>query len=295
MLDIVIILYNPELSIVYANIEKVLRCKFVSKIICVDNSSDPDFNFSKLNEKVHYIPLNDNFGIAHAQNIGIQESLVNKASKAVVLFDQDSILEESLLNSLFSDYLQLEQLFGDKLAAVGPKIIDSFSGKADLSVKDICANQAIEGKYIKKREIIASGKVINKSALADIGLMETGLFIDGVDHEWCWRANNMGYLIYMSNNSVMTHTVGDARINLKLVNLRVASPIRMYYQFRNFIVLLPRGYVPLYWKVRNIIGYFGKFFVFGFLSKDRQLRRKFMLKGLKDGLMRKMGKIGGDA
>ncbi|WP_429191125.1 glycosyltransferase family 2 protein [Aeromonas veronii] len=291
MLDLVIVLYNPCWSVVQENLKRIVDCDFINKIIYVDNSSESFSGFVFSDPKVHYIPLNQNFGIAHAQNVGIKISLVSEKSFAVVLFDQDSILDADLLGRLFDDYIVLHRTVGDRLAAIGPQIIDSFSGKKELSLGGVFKKEDNKQGFVVKREIIASGKVINKNVVLDIGLMDDSLFIDGVDHEWCWRAKSKGYEIYMSNNVSMVHTVGDARLKFLFITLRVASPVRMYYQVRNFFILFSRGYVPLYWKLRNSIGYFIKFIVFGFFTEDFQDRRKYMIQGFKDGLLRRTGKI----
>ncbi|MGI1944518.1 glycosyltransferase family 2 protein [Shewanella sp. MF08487] len=273
-----------------SNLDKIISCSVVDKIIYVDNSDSNQNFFIEECSKVKYINLNENLGIATAQNVGLEVSILNDNSNAVVLFDQDSILDSLLLESLYRDFSVLIDLAGSELAAMGPTIIDSFSGKVNFSLAGYMKNINYHSCYEVKREIIASGKVINKIALLEVGLMEEELFIDGVDHEWCWRAISKGYKIYVSKNSSMVHTVGDARKKIGPLTLRVSSPIRMYYQFRNYFSLSPRQYVPFYWKLRNFVGYGIKFIVFGFLVKDSEERRQYMLKGLKHGISKKVGK-----
>lgn len=290
MLDIVIVLYNPSGTLLVSNLNKIINCPVVDNIFYVDNSELNSSLFQGDNLKVKYIPLNGNYGIAKAQNIGLEMSLSNTNSNAVVMFDQDSILDSPLLESLYKDYCNLSELVGCNLAAMGPNIIDSFSDKEETAVFSRFRNGKSYPGYELKREIIASGKVINKSALLEVGYMEEELFIDGVDHEWCWRANSKGYKVFISKTSSMVHTVGDSRKKIGPVTLRVSSPIRMYYQFRNYFTLASRNYVPFYWKFRNLIGYCMKFVVFGFLVNDRKERMGYILKGIKHGLGKKVGK-----
>ncbi|HFP9739483.1 TPA: glycosyltransferase family 2 protein, partial [Escherichia coli] len=72
--------------------------------------------------------------------------------------------------------------------------------------------QIFEGFSLTK-QIIASGKLINLEVLDQVGFMEDDLFIDGVDHEWCWRAGRLGYKIAIIENAIMKHRLGDARGN----------------------------------------------------------------------------------
>ncbi|MCS6175145.1 glycosyltransferase family 2 protein [Shewanella baltica] len=290
MLDIVIVLFNPCETFLISNLKKIIDSPIVGNVFYIDNSNSTSTLFNQFNEKVKYVPLKENYGIAKAQNVGLKMSLSSNNSDVVVMFDQDSILTSQLLESLYSDYCNLSSLVGCKLAAMGPNIIDSFSGKEDSVLFSFSKKQNIHSDYEIKREIIASGKVINKKALLDVGFMEEELFIDGVDHEWCWRASSKGYQVYISKYNSMVHTVGDARKKIGPLTLRVSSPIRMYYQYRNYFALVSRGYVPFYWKLRNLVGYFMKFIVFGFLVKDSKVRRRYMLIGLKDGVCKVVGK-----
>lgn len=291
MLDVVIVLFNPNETTIVSNLEKIQNCPIVNNIIYVDNSSVSLGVFSEIEGKVKYFPLNENLGIAKAQNFGLDISLDNFDSDAVILFDQDSILDSDLLECLYKDYCDLKGIVGEKLAAIGPNIIDSFSGKSESNI-DLKNLGGFDSKFEVKREIIASGKLINKSILLDVGLMEEELFIDGVDHEWCWRANDKGFFVYVSKQCSMVHTVGDSRKKIGPVTLRVSSPIRLYYQFRNYFILFPRRYVPLYWKIRNLCGYIFKFLLFGFFVNDCKDRRKYMVSGILDGLRRRKGRYG---
>ena len=282
MLDIVIVMYNPDLNFVKSNIGKISNLNFINEIIIVDNSKI--INHVSGN-KVSYLPQFDNLGIAQAQNIGIKQSILNENTDAVILFDQDSILEGKMLEQLYSDFSHHKDM---NIAAIGPITIDSFSNKKEIPKFNKTTK---ENNIIKVREIIASGKLINKAVLNDVGLMDEGLFIDGVDHEWCWRANNKNYDILLSLNAKMIHTVGDSRIKLPFISLKVASPIRMYYQYRNFLLLIKRNHTPLFWKIRNGIGYILKLLVFTLFVSDKKERSYFIKKGIIDGVKGKKGRI----
>jgi len=65
--------------------------------------------------------------------------------------------------------------------------------------------------------------------------------------------------------------------------------VRLYYQFRNILILTRRGYVPGYWKMRNLCVLPIRFFANAFLQDQKLTRVKFMLCGLWDGLLKRDG------
>ena len=284
MLDVIIIAYNPDVNLVINNIKKISKLDIVNEIIVVDNSLVDN---EIIIDNVIYIPLFNNCGIAKAQNIGIQHSCNNSITDAILLFDQDSVIESDMVEILYSDFNKYKNKYKN-IAAIGPLTIDSFSNKKEIPK----FNKMVDSlNLLIVKEIIASGKLINKEIISDVGFMNEELFIDGVDHEWCWRANNKNYNILLSLNAKMIHTVGDSRINLPFISLRVSSPIRMYYQYRNFFLLINGKQTPLFWKIRNSIGYILKLFVFTLFVSDKKERFYFIKKGIIDGFNGKKGRI----
>jgi uncharacterized protein YutE (UPF0331/DUF86 family) len=57
------------------------------------------------------------------------------------------------------------------------------------------------------------------------------------------------------------------------------------------LLLSTRGYAPLYWRVSMLIKVFLKLIVFPFTTEDGYKRFKFMVQGIKDGLLRRYGRI----
>jgi rhamnosyltransferase len=138
-------------------------------------------------------------------------------------------------------------------------------------------------------QIISSGMMIDLSKLELIGFKDERLFIDGVDHEWCWRAKTQNLLVAIANNVEMVHKLGDGRSKFAGITYKVGSPIRLYYQFRNILILTRRGYVPTYWKTRNVLVLPIRFFANSLLQSNKRERIKFMLCGLLDGLLKRDG------
>ena len=280
----VIILYNPDIEIVMKNVH-VLTSQ-VEHIVLVDNSDDL-LQLDSFPSNVTYISYQKNLGIAEAQNLGI-DKLMSFQSEYIILFDQDSDLECYDVKKITVSFKNAA-VNNLKLACVGPRIKDIFSNS---EVKPLIQKEFERiGSLVLCSQIIASGKMLSVEALKQIGLMESELFIDGVDHEWCWRARKLGFDVAINDDVLMEHTLGDARYKCLGITFKVASPIRLYYQFRNILLLSRRNYVPLYWKVRNIISIPIRMIVFGVIHPKSSEYLGYMMLGLKDGLKKSTGKI----
>lgn len=275
---VVIVTYHPELSMVSANITSILSDDRVGMIYVIDNTP-ARVDFSLLaQDRVYIHCFYENKGIAAAQNYGINMAMSNHADY-VALFDQDSELTIGVLPGLLAGMHKARTL-GLKLACIGPRPFNPCSGMK-LSPKG-------EMKYSDDislcDQIIASGQLINVCALNDVGLMDETLFIDGVDHEWCWRAKSKGYLSAIAEDVVMNHALGEEPGNFFGIRYYVGSPVRLYYQFRNAILLSRRHYVPLRWKVRDFVTIFTRFAIFAWGRDDSKSRRSYMVRGIFDGV-----------
>ena len=198
------------------------------------------------------------------------------------MFDQDSVIEQDFVSLLKGSFNNAKSL-NKNLIAVGPRPFDIFTNKLmkPKIEKEIYTNTNLTFC----NQIIASGKMIDASLLAQVGLFESELFIDSVDHEWCWRAKSKGFDIAINEHVVMKHQLGDARGSFLGLQYKIGSPNRLYYQFRNILILARRGYVPTYWKFRNLLAMPLKFIIFSIKGPERRKRIKFMLKGLYDGVL----------
>ncbi|GAD90057.1 hypothetical protein VHA01S_032_00070 [Vibrio halioticoli NBRC 102217] len=281
----IVIAYFPDVIQLNKNINQLLVSDYVSSVIVVDNSDNNSYEKQTTDSNIIITSLLDNKGIAEAQNIGISKA-INLGCDYVLLLDQDSFISSSILHELVSIHKEITGN-GLKLAAVGPRIYDVFTNKevSPIIQKDKKSNR----NYDIAKQIIASGKLIQVGVFEDIGFMESELFIDGVDHEWCWRAARLGYSVAIANNAIMPHTLGDRRINILGYNFKIGASIRLYYQVRNFIHLSKRNYTPFYWKIRNLVGFLVKAILYTFLS-DRNVRIRMLYKGLIDGIKGKFGR-----
>ena len=280
----IIVLYNPNISMLVSILDVI--SKQVLTVYIVDNSTvDNVLNFSNYSNVI-YEKLGGNIGIASAQNIGLK---FFKDYEYILFLDQDSIPSENLISKLLENYLFL---LGENIdvGAIGPRPFNRSE------------NKKYEGKIKKGRELYQNitevGELISSSSLIavqnfnKVGLLEGDLFIDAVDHEWCWRAKAVGnYRFFIIEDILLSHQLGEGDKSFLGVKIHIPAPIRTYYQFRNYIKLLNRNYVPFYWKFFNGIKYFFKYFYYSIFLSEGGKYFKYMNKGIFDGFRNKKGSI----
>lgn len=230
------------------------------------------------------IALNDNYGIGFAQNVGIayaQES----AAEYVLLLDDDSDIENISVVNLLKCYSELKDE-GKCIAAMCAAPVDFETGNS------IVHRLERNNKYTDIRDLMSSGTLIPLDSFGIIGMMNESLFIDCVDYEWGWRCANSNMRLIVANESKIRHKLGEDKIYiLPSVFIRLPSPIRHYYQFRNVINIILFGNSPIRWKVKNSI-YLPIKFVFYIIYSDMKiLRLKYMIRGIADGILGRMGKF----
>ena len=281
-IGVIVVLFNPEIDHINA-----LVARFADPIwhlVLVDNS--PYSCEQKLKENVAYFHSGENVGIAEAQNIGLRYAFSQSIDYAFLL-DQDSIFTPDLAMTLYKQFRALE---GETaIGAIGPSILCQFSESIDKGL--VQKGEKISQDLKEVKQIISSGMLLSRESFFEVGEKDSGLFIDGVDHEWCWRAREKGFAIYQSMKAKMPHRQGDGRVKVSGITFKLGAPIRLYYQFRNVLILSRRSYVPLYWKCRHIAALPLRFIVNAFFFPQNKTRGKYMCRGLWDGLLKRSGAI----
>jgi rhamnosyltransferase len=277
-----VILFNPDSDVTYQLIGSVLQQ--VDVLCVIDNSPVPTvLNIPK--DKLHYHHFPNNIGIAAAHNVGLRD-LRDSDCEYALLLDQDSQIDDDFVFRL-SSLLVASKINKQQLVAIGPRIICSFSEK---SVKPRVQREImVYDDVVCVTQIISSGMMIDLSKIDLIGFKDETLFIDGVDHEWCWRAATHDHMVALADKIEMVHRLGDSRSKFAGVTYKVGSPIRLYYQFRNILLLARRAYVPNYWKTRNLLVLPIRFFANSLLQTQKRERLMYMLRGLWDGITNKSG------
>lgn len=270
----IIILYNPDNNILKKWVDVVLRDSTVTYIF-VDNSITANDKFSEL--RAHYLPQYVNKGIAEAQNIGI-EFAVKQLFDYLIFFDQDSLYDSQFVEILTSEYKRAKSL-NSRIVMAGPLVIDADTMHTYKNIDDF--HEGIS----KVDVLISSGTIIDRDSVFKVGCMDSGLFIDYVDFEWCWRAKHMGYECVKLLNVKLYHTIGQNRSTFLGFPLITSSPVRYYYQYRNLIMLSKRSYIPCKWKIKSGCRKLAELFILPFYVNNYKYIFKNILIGIMDGFL----------
>ncbi len=285
----VIITFNPDIEVLRNNIKKWIQQGV--DVVIVDNS--PERTAADFPEpEVHYIAMDRNEGIARAQNVGAAW-LIDNGYELLLFSDQDTQPSDEVAGKLTEAYCLLA---GNdvKIAAIGTRAINSFTNElydyktklidAPEDIREISPDERIREVY----SVISSVSLIPAASFLLNGGFDESLFIDGVDHEWCWRAWHSHRLrTFIIEDAIVTHSIGEGDRKCLGSSISIPSSARVYYQYRNFIRLCRRPYTPSYWKRKNLTKYAVKLFYYPLMVSPRLSYLKNMAKGIRDGFFKK--------
>ncbi len=271
----------------------------VSFTVVVDNGPAPGIErwlFHRLpagsHQHVFPVSLNENRGIAAAQNIGIAWAR-KRGADYVMLSDQDSIPGEAMVEELLAVAEQLRRQ-GERLACVGPRYLDPRHDNPPpfLRVQGLRLKRLrCDGKrFVPVDYLVASGCLIPVDVLDAVGGMREDLFIDYVDIEWGLRARHFGYQSFGVCTAAMIHCLGETPVRLLWRRVPVHSPLRHYYHFRNAVFLYKQPWVPLNWKLVDGWRLIMRYGFYALVTKPRLSHWRMMTRGLWHGLRNKSGK-----
>ena len=91
------------------------------------------------------------------------------------------------------------------------------------------------------------------------------MFIDGVDHEWCWRAWHQAKLrSFIVEDALISHQLGEGDRRIAYKEIAIASSFRVYYQFRNYLWLSSK-LCPVFLEEKAFDEVFCEIFLFPFV------------------------------
>lgn len=273
---VIIVLFEPN----KAEIAKASRLACRYHGVIVDNSLSPAF-ISQPSHLMHYIAFQRNMGIAEAQNVAMRYIIENTTATHIVFLDQDSDIDENYPDAISEafDHVNMEV---PQLAFLGPRIENKVSGREYKSV--IHRQQQITHNFILRRDITSSGGCTTTAIIREVGINDSQLFIDYVDFEWGWRAQSKGFVCGITPDITIQHMIGRQTFYFLGYTVIISAPQRYFYQYRNFLWLLPRCYVPLRWKVNTLIKFLARLVYFPLLVKSGRLCWRYMISGIAAGL-----------
>jgi rhamnosyltransferase len=229
----VVVTYHPDAEFP-TRIDRILQQ--VGALVIVDNGSDEAetrmLRDVAANPSITLILNSDNLGIARALNIGVERA-VTRGFEWALLLDQDSSVDEHLVDTLFAVYAAYPAR--DQLAVVGGGFRDADTESPEPP------HEAHANRWEELESVITSGSLIPLRAHAAIGPFREEFFIDHVDTEYCFRARAKGYRVIRTRKPVMTHAIGaitrHSVLGIKKWTFNHSAE-RRYYIARNDTVLL---------------------------------------------------------
>lgn len=231
----IIICFYPDILKLNKLIQTIQES--VDQIIVVNNGGLDTDLLGMESGKVRVESRGENLGIASALNIGCAIA-IESGHRFIISFDQDSTPEKSMIPKLMQEYL-IYEVAGQKVAAVGPQLIDVRSGLS-ISIPFVkftsyWYEELVEEGTQLVSQLITSGCLLNLSAWADGNKFNEELFIDFVDNNWCWRVIKKGYVVLGTTKARMAHEISDKIKKTNRYSLNKYGPTRRYFQSRNAV------------------------------------------------------------
>jgi rhamnosyltransferase len=290
----VIVTYNPDMAVLETLLDALLPQ--VGQAIILDNGSSADlapwFEQARHGNLLLH-KLGQNYGIAHAQNVGIKQFNASP-DQFILLSDQDSKPAKNMVFELRKAAIEL-MASGKKVAAVGPCYMDIRQNNPPpfTRIEGFRAKRQFpEGlnSVVKVDYLIASGCLIPVQALNSVGLMNAALFIDYVDIEWGLRGKELGLQSFGVFAAKMEHSLGDEHVNFIGRQVTLHSPLRHYYLVRNGFWLYKQKGLPLNWKFVDGFRMLQRICFYTLFAKPRSRHFSMMMRGLFHGLKSRMGR-----
>ncbi len=270
----------------------------VGDIVIVDNGSE--IAVAQLPQlaglPIRVLALADNTGVAHGFNAGVAAAR-ERGAQFVLLLDDDSVPESGMVAELVSACRSRGE-GAERVAAVGPRVQDSRDPRDYPFIRlGWTHNRHVRcgetpGEVVACDFLISSGSLVPMSAFAAVGEFDESLFIDSVDLEWCCRARDRGLALYGVCAARLDHRLGDRRqLVLNAFELVVHSPERIYYMTRNRFLLYKRSYMPLKWKLKDLLRWMAKFVATVLLIAPRAQYARMTLRAIRDAFVGRSGKL----
>lgn len=231
----VVVTYHPEDTALSHIVSIGQR---VAHVFVVDNSAVPAerqtlaARLGGSPERFTLLLNESNRGIAAALNQGFGAAAA-AGFPWVLTLDQDSVVPDDMIDVLSATYDRLPPEMRDSVGALVPILRESPAPDAAPQPS------TLEMGSRAYREVwtgVTSGMLVPVEVWRTFGGFDERLFIDYVDHDFCFRLRAANRLILECTGAHLIHKIGHAR-HIRWLGFRVAvdqhPPIRSYYIMRN--------------------------------------------------------------
>lgn len=253
-----IVTYNPDKERLERNIHLLQENECLGRIYVADNTSD-------------------NLGVATALNQLCRKALADGYEWLLTL-DQDSQPEPHLIDCLAQHIAHIQP---QATAIICPRIEDVNMGR-------MYSPRAHGCEYIKS--CITAGSMLSLTCWQQVDGFDDGLFIDGVDFDFCLRLRQGGYKILRVYDTALHQEIGKGKaINLGSHRLAIMNhpPERMYYITRNYLAIGKRYHRQAYWGLEVL----KRLFIILVFEKQKLRKLAYFFRGIRDYRQGKTGAL----
>lgn len=278
-----IIVYKPDQNLINLVDELISQNAFVLLIINQGNIISQEVIETR---KVEYFVPRENVGVSEALNIIINEFKKNKFD-FLLTFDQDSMIYNNFIRNMLKVFIKA-QINDENIVCCSPKILDLKFGNYNSSLVDKNPNYSYQ--YINFA--ITSGSLFSKKSFEKVGNMNSLLFIDGVDTDWCERALLAKCKLIKADEVFLNHKIGIKYINFfGFKKSYHDQDLRVYYIIRNSLYLLFYGKNTFRWKISELLRTIIRLIAYPYLSSTKLNTLIYIYLAFKDFLLKNMGKM----
>ena len=237
----IVVLYEPTK-------ERILNLKqyaqYIDYLLILDNSSSSNFTLIKdvlpsaseilgnkhqsrteeLNSKYHYLFFGRNLGLCKALNIGI--NLLKNRFCWVLIMDDDSSFATNIVD-IFKSFIRKQDT--DNVAVLAPiHLFDRSKEKTSTGFERISW-------------AMTSGCLYNINVFIKLGGFDNRLFLDCLDIDYCYKANQSGFKVLKCKEAGINHNPAQTMVFKFLgrsFKYGIASPQRYKLQCKNLFYLL---------------------------------------------------------
>ncbi|AKF24217.1 hypothetical protein YH65_01495 [Sulfurovum lithotrophicum] len=264
----VVLLFYPSEEVL-SHIETY--CHEVMHLYLVDNTEEHALSVF-LKEKllsfpnVSVIHQYENIGIAKAFNLALKHAKKDGYDWLLTM-DQDSYFGKKEWSDYLAHFVSLRQ-YG-KVGVIAPMHNRKF------------VEHSVETLYVKQEAVLSSGNLLHVEHALNAGAFDEALFIDEVDHAFCFELQRHGYDILRDQTVYLNHELGTPLGTHG--NIRLYPAQRLYYMLRNYLYIQKKYTDDFPDFIQNRGRYLMKFFMKQLLfGNERILSIRMLWQGYMD-------------
>lgn len=283
MITALVSVYYPDTS-VRKNIISI--SKQVDRLIICDNSKESNKDlFCDIHHTV-YIANGKNLGLSGAFNSVLEKEDWFTNDEMIIFFDQDSTIGSNYIEMLIEEFNRVREV-DHLIGCMGPVFFNTSNERLEVpKMKTLISNGAY---YVNN--VITSSMISTYERLRNVHFFNPDLFLDLVDWDLCWRMKEHGYTCAITENVVLHHSVGNGEKRFLFIRLRVGAPSREYYQTRDALHLITKGYVPLKMRIRLLANVTIRPILHLIFLDNRRKRLKYIVHGWRDFISGRKGEL----